>query len=146
MHGLDSLTHERPDYRAKGEDIGGPQLIDAFVGTLRLDDCVKIAAVGDIYYEAAKARDVDFHASGCHVGRNITDGDTGDLVTLGRVLDPDDSRRHLQAEAHGRSRPDQPVLQRKGDETNRSITTQQQTTAGFYVLDGRVVGGVDRRD
>src|SRR6185369_13127540 len=126
MHGLDSLTHERPDYRAEGQDIACSQLIDAFVGTLRLDDRVEIAAVGDIYYEGSEARDVDFHASGCHVGRHVTDGDTGDLVTLGRVVDPNDSCRHLQAEASGRPRPDQSVLQRKCDDSDRAVATHRQ--------------------
>ena len=122
MHGLDSLAHERPDYRAQGEDIGGAQLIDAFVGALGFDDCVEIAAVGYVYDQGAKAWDVDFDALGRHVGRYVADGDTRDLVSLGRVIDADQAGGYFQAQAPGCARADEAVFERKGDDTDGAVT------------------------
>src|SRR3954447_15648800 len=98
MHRLHRLAHERADDRAQREDLCGPELIEAFVIPLRLDDCVEIAAVGHVYDERAEAWNIDLDTFGGHVGRNVTDRDTRDLVAVCRVIDADQPGGYFQVQ------------------------------------------------
>src|SRR6266702_306788 len=133
MHRLHCLAHQCTDYRTEREDICSTERVDALVRALRLDDCVEISSVGDVYREWPEPRNIDPDACGCHVRRNVSDRDTGDSVPAGCVLDPDDPGGHFDAESASDTGPNEPMLECKRNHANRPMATHGQAAAGFEI-------------
>ena len=73
MHGLDLLAHQLPHNRRELEDARHAKVVQAAIGTLRLDNRVVVSAISDVHGERAEARNIDRHIFGRQIACDILD-------------------------------------------------------------------------
>src|SRR3546814_16716890 len=86
MYRLVNGRNHLPDGAAQLDDASRAQGVEAFVRALRLDDRIKVAAVGDVERQRSEAGNLDLDAAPGEVGRHVPDADGPDPVALRLIV------------------------------------------------------------
>src|SRR5262249_8899598 len=138
-------AHRLADDRGERQNARRTQLIQAPVGSLRLDNGVKIAAIRDIDDQRSKTGRIDLDRLLRQITRDIANAHALHANALFTIIELDLPGRHIGDEASWRPRLDQTVLDPKRDDADRAVAAHRQAAARLYEQDARIGVGMRRR-
>src|SRR3546814_2671666 len=138
MYRLVNGRNHLPDGAAKRDDASRAQGVESFGRALRLDDRIKVAAIGDVERQRSEAGNLDLDAAPGEVGRHVPDADGPDPVALRLIVNVDDARRDFDAQLARLARRNEAVLQAERHDADGAVAAHGEAAAGLDEQDAAV--------